>query len=208
MGDSSGYPADGGVEPWCDDIAMATEELASLSGVRCIGFVGMRVGALLAVQALASGRTQSFDVKRLVLWDPVLCGDEFLRTAGALDRQFLNDPGRFPSTSRAELPPPLREPGETLVGYAFPPEIRRSLRSVDLTTVQPWPSVPTEFLLSEPSHECNVLATKLGADGLTVQHRVVDRTEGAWNSYERHEHALQAGLMVPAIVTSLSGIQT
>jgi acyl transferase domain-containing protein len=205
MGESWGYPTDGGAEAWCDDVAGAIKELASLSGVRRMGLVGTRVGALLAVATMASERARGYAIEHLVLWDPVLCGEQFLRTAGALDSQFLNDPGRFSWIARAELPLPPRESGDSLVGYAFPPEIRRSLRSLDLRTMKAWPKVPTSVLLSEPSHECAKLIEKLGVEGIAAEARVEERAEGDWDNYQRHERALQAGPMASAIVACLSG---
>jgi hypothetical protein len=204
MGESWGDSADGGVEVWCDDIVAALDELATLSNIRRIGIVGMRVGALLAVQSIVTGRTRQFDIKRLVLWDPVLCGDDFLRSASTIDRKFLNDPGRFHQIERAELPLPPRISGDTLVGYAYPPKVRESLRLVNLTTIHPWPKVPTDFLLSSANDSCNMLAAKLGEAGLKARCQVVARTEGAWDNYERHERALQAGGMVAAAVSALT----
>jgi len=204
MGESWGYPVDGGVEAWCDDIVIALEELASLSGTRRVVLVGVRVGALLAVHAASSGRLRNFEFEQLVLWDPVLSGDEFLGNAIALNDEFVNDPGRFPWIGRSELTPAPRRSGDSLLGYAFPPEIRRALRSVDLRGVQAWLATPAAFMLSEAHNECKRLVAQLQSTGSSkAQYRVVERSEGAWDNYARHERALQAGGMVPAIVSCI-----
>jgi pimeloyl-ACP methyl ester carboxylesterase len=73
-GDSWGETTDGRVSVWLDDIATAAEELRALSGRHEIHLVGLRLGALLAASAAARGA----GFGRLVLWDPLVSGDEWV----------------------------------------------------------------------------------------------------------------------------------
>ncbi len=204
MGESWGNPEDGGAELWCDDIWIAMDELIRRAGSSHISVVGLRLGAPLAVRALSMKKLDC-TVASLVLWDPVLDGGEFLQNAVNMNDQLLNDMGRFPWIRRSELKLPPRQSGEELIGYSFPPEIRRSLRGLDLRRIDPWPAVKkTVILLSEARPEVESLASDLNRKGVTAHVQVVDRAEGAWDDYGRHERALQAGRMAQVIASTLS----
>jgi uncharacterized protein len=74
-GDSSGADGEGSLEDWRKDILMATDELRSLSGATRISLVGLRLGATLAAQASLGMRKV---VDKLVLWDPITDGGEYI----------------------------------------------------------------------------------------------------------------------------------
>lgn len=60
---------------WLDDVGVAIEELREMSGVSQISVVGLRLGALVA----AAASTMRSDISRLVLWDPILSGADYVR---------------------------------------------------------------------------------------------------------------------------------
>jgi len=72
-GDSGGDTREGRPPVWLADIRLAVDHLRELAGVRRVVLIGARLGGLLAACAEARG------VSRLLLWDPVLGGDEYLR---------------------------------------------------------------------------------------------------------------------------------
>ena len=118
-GDSFGESVDGSLDMWTDDIGAAVAELRDLAGVRRIAIVGMRLGATLAMRAIAEGVRAS----RLVLWDPIVSGEDYVR---ALDRAEDTRLGMlyFPE-------PNVRVPGEVM-GYPFPDEVRNATSRINL----------------------------------------------------------------------------
>jgi pimeloyl-ACP methyl ester carboxylesterase len=79
-GDSDGDDNDADMETWIDDVQRAAEELASRGGGRQISLFGIRWGGTIA--ALASDRLQTTPA-RLVLWDPLIDGAQYLRDLAA-----------------------------------------------------------------------------------------------------------------------------
>jgi pimeloyl-ACP methyl ester carboxylesterase len=72
-GDSNGEMDEVTPQEWVEDIGTAVDELRELAGPVSLTVVGLRLGGLLAGVA-CHGRA---DVERLVLWDPVLSGDDY-----------------------------------------------------------------------------------------------------------------------------------
>ncbi|HVN98770.1 MAG TPA: alpha/beta hydrolase [Steroidobacteraceae bacterium] len=119
-GESAGDIGRGQFLRWLRDVDLALEELAGLAGTGGIAVAGVRVGALLAATALA---TVHRAVHRLVLWDPVERGAEFM---AALEAQHRRQLGR-------RRPAPAGH--EDLLGYRFPADLRRNLAFTDLREV-------------------------------------------------------------------------
>jgi alpha-beta hydrolase superfamily lysophospholipase len=116
-GESAGDVGKGQFLRWLRDVDTALAELTDLSGADRLAVVGIRIGALLAATALATVRTP---VRRLVLWDPVVSGAEYM---AALERRHQRRfRGRRPSTDAMD----------NLLGYRFPADLRRNLRFTDL----------------------------------------------------------------------------
>jgi alpha-beta hydrolase superfamily lysophospholipase len=86
-GNSAGGAADPGrVAAWILSISRAIVEARRLAGTQHVALVGVRAGALLALQAAASG-----GVARLVLWSPFQSGRAFVRELTALSRLSHED---------------------------------------------------------------------------------------------------------------------
>ena len=203
LGDSAGEFEDASVDRWCEDVACALDELGALSGARDLRLVGLRFGAALAVHSQARPATRR-RVGGLVLWDPVLSGEEFLDTADRLHAAFVRDASRFPRLAH-EPGGPATEPGDDRLGYAYGERLRRDMRRVDLRDPLAWPALPVRFVLSEPHPGVELL---LGA----LQQRVpsaasvhVPGMDGEWSSYARHELTLRAGRVVKAVVDDVCG---
>jgi pimeloyl-ACP methyl ester carboxylesterase len=74
-GDSAGEDIDANLDAWRDDVRAAHAELQRRAGVPRMTWFGMRLGALIAQHA-ARGGVSGLD--RLVLWDPVIDGRDYL----------------------------------------------------------------------------------------------------------------------------------
>lgn len=72
-GDSSGDMEDFKADDWLQDIEVAIDELRDMTGVENVSLVGLRLGGLLA--GIVSSRKK---IHRLVLWDPVIGGNEYI----------------------------------------------------------------------------------------------------------------------------------
>jgi pimeloyl-ACP methyl ester carboxylesterase len=74
-GDSAGEDIDMNLDEWHDDVRAAHAELQRRAGVPRVTWFGMRLGALVAQRASAGGAP---GLDRLVLWDPVIDGRDYL----------------------------------------------------------------------------------------------------------------------------------
>lgn len=97
-GDSPGEDAQVDFHGWQDDVRAAHFELGRLSGAPAISWLGLRLGAAAALNAAARGDCPRLD--RLVLWDPVLDGRDYLDLIRArhLEWEFEGS-GRTPDLS-------------------------------------------------------------------------------------------------------------
>jgi len=128
-GDSRGAFFDFGVEDYLEDIERAQKELERISGTRCRGLMGLRLGASLA--AVAAARCdRELD---LVMWEPVLDGvryrDSLLRIAIANELVHHGGHGQ----TRDELRRRITEGGSVAVdGFELKERMFESLASIDL----------------------------------------------------------------------------
>lgn len=76
-GDSAGDLREAKLEDWRSDIGLALEELREASGIDRASLVGLRLGASLAAE-VASRSASGID--GLMLWDPVVSGQAYLRS--------------------------------------------------------------------------------------------------------------------------------
>ena len=120
-GDSSGASDEGTVEQWLLDIALAVEELRESSGMARVSLLGLRFGATLA--AVAASRNPAID--RLVLWDPIVSGADYLNELARRNRHFMEGRAR----PRGWV---LSDPPEEVLGAPLPPSLRSSIAELDL----------------------------------------------------------------------------
>ena len=75
-GDSAGEMLDASLAGWQADIETAIDELKDTTDATRIGLVGLRLGGTLAAAVAARRRK---DVDSLMLWDPVVSGEGYLK---------------------------------------------------------------------------------------------------------------------------------
>ncbi len=89
-GDSAGKRQDGDLVSWCEDAAIALDELRDMSGYATAATFGIRLGAVIAWR-LAQQRE---DVHQVVMWDPVVNGARYLsdlaKAQAEIDRWSLS----------------------------------------------------------------------------------------------------------------------
>jgi len=74
-GDSWGKCGDAELSRWIADTGLAIEELKVMSGIARVDLLGLRLGAFVAGRTAASRS----DIRRLILWDPVIDGRSWVR---------------------------------------------------------------------------------------------------------------------------------
>ena len=89
-GDSFGQLIDGTISDWAEDIKLAMQEGRDLTGCSAIRILAVRASALLACKAVGTGN----DLERLVLWDPMFDGAQYLqflmrKQAAMLEKHFF-----------------------------------------------------------------------------------------------------------------------
>ena len=98
-GDSAGEMVDADLAGWETDIELAIEELRDMVGSARVTLIGLRLGATLAARVAAR---RPGDVDRLVLWDPIQSGLEYLASLGVAAAPAASGPAMavhgFPMT--------------------------------------------------------------------------------------------------------------
>jgi alpha/beta superfamily hydrolase len=189
-GDSAGDPPADALTRWTADIQRAAGELRELSGLRKIALVGFRLGAVLAVRASAAG----FAASDLVLWEPVIHGEAYLR-------QLTRAQDRFVHALR--YPVDMSRSPDELLGFHLPPRLRAEIASIDLTA-GPF-GKPGRVLVAdaEARPESERLVAAMTAQGIPVTREQVDDT-GMTVVYDTQAETLLAHRILDAIVSFLA----
>jgi pimeloyl-ACP methyl ester carboxylesterase len=119
-GDSAGEREDGTLDTWCEDAALAMEELRDMSGCTRMTVVGVRLGAVVGWRLARA----SEEVDQVVMWDPVADGSTYVR-------ELLETQEKVDRWSLSKAPP--RPPGERvldLLGYPLTASMRCSIEAV------------------------------------------------------------------------------
>jgi len=133
VGDSAGEHDVHSMERWSEDLGLAIEELCSLSGVKRVDLIGLRLGALLAAQEASKNKY----VKRLVMWEPMLSGQVFIDEMIAfIDRKGSSESDFFESSGALHFH-----------GYTFSSAALESIGSLKLDQFQ-WTNKPKVMTLS------------------------------------------------------------
>jgi pimeloyl-ACP methyl ester carboxylesterase len=122
-GDSAGDMTEAGLAGWEADIRTAMSELLDITGAKQVSLVGLRLGAALAANvAVAAGAK----VSSLVLWDPVLSGEEHVR-----ELHVESPPG-----VKGIKPPPIRPwedgGGHDILGFPLTDQMASEMKTLDL----------------------------------------------------------------------------
>jgi pimeloyl-ACP methyl ester carboxylesterase len=120
------------ISDWVEDVALAVREGLDLSGSSVVRLLGVRAGALLACRSVGA----CSNVQRLVLWDPVPDGANYLRAMHRMQVTILEG---HHCLSRAESREALHE-------YAGHRLSERMLEEFRLLDAGAYANVPTSKL--------------------------------------------------------------
>ena len=191
-GDSSGDVEDASIPQWIADVVTAIHELRTSRELREVSLIGLRLGATLA--ALAAAECQRVD--RLVLWEPVIDGREYVATQRALHRAWVDEEVR---DGRKML-----SADDELLGYRLTDRLRRDLENVSLWSLAKVPAPYIYVLSQRPSREYERLAEQLRAKGARVDTNCVDGPK-IWSRTPSMDEAFVPNGAMQAIVTWLAG---
>lgn len=191
-GDSTGDEGVDELATWREDIAIAARELLELSGAPRVSLVGVRLGGTLACVAAGVLRPS-----RLVLWDPVVSGAEFVDLLETLHRASLADLDRF----RAPRTVITKEDEELLLGFRISQHLRRDLRGLNLLDGQTVGGAKA-LIVSEESSQYAALRAQLERGGGRLAYHVIP-PPGGWDRLDRVEMVLMPYATLQAIVTAL-----
>jgi len=129
-GDSASPPDGVSIEQWVADTAFATEELRETSGAEKIAVFGFRLGATIA--ALHAAESGAAKTEALVLWDPVMNGDDYLAELRQLQETWLAR--SLPQISATK---PWDEGREGYLGFPIEKKLGDSMKRIDLRKIKP-----------------------------------------------------------------------
>jgi alpha/beta superfamily hydrolase len=184
-GDSSGSSRDASIGRWVEDVSSAAAELHAFADH--VDVVGVRHGATFAALACSAGLT----VDRLVLWDPVVGGDDYVTALEAMHAEML--------ATRRGGPVAVGVVGDELLGFPYPEPLRRELRGLDLRTI-PLPHTATFTFVSQARPEYEALAA-VAPDA--VRYEVVEDV-GGWDELASSYSSLLPARL-PARIAELLG---
>lgn len=189
-GDSAGSLDDVSLATWQENIAQAEAELKDLSGSRDITLIGLRFGATLA--AMHSSRS----LKKLVLWDPVINGQDYISRLHEMHQSALTDVDRFPIPRQWD-----RESDENeLLGFKLPEVLRQELLGASISTDRDDDSVDIKMIVSEETTDYNAFKSKFEPDGGKMYLEVVSGP-GDWYQLEKLEDMLMPAEILKKIVS-------
>lgn len=180
-GDSEGDCTLGRVSAWIEDVRAADREVRRRSGATHVTWVGLRLGASLAL--LAADRDASAP-RHLVLWDPVTSGAAYLEEmarahVGFLAHVFRLKPARV---VRARGIQALNQMPE-LVGFELTPELRAEIESIDLAQPRKVSATRVTILGDQSPEVYAPLRAMLAGAGITPDYTPVE-ADAPWDSEE------------------------
>lgn len=193
-GDSAGDETDASLARWTADVEVAAAEALRRSGAEGICLAGGRLGAALALAA--AGRIER--ARRLVLWDPVADGGEYL---AELEREHARMLATAHVTERAA-------PGDSgegeILGFPLPASLRR-----EIGEVRPGATVPTglaSVLILESAEQpgTGALARRLAGEGIRVDRRPAEG-EPPWTWVQDPARAVLPRAAIESIADWIDG---
>jgi pimeloyl-ACP methyl ester carboxylesterase len=185
-GDSAGESDSGTMAQWAADIGTAIDELKDTAEVTRVSLVGLRLGAALAALAAAPRD----DIDCVVLWDPIVRGDQYLREL---------------RTSRVGDHSGVAEGGGgvlSIMGFPIPPALRGELERFSLLAVGAPAGSQRHVIVSRDLPEYAEAGAHQPPGIGRVSYEAL-LSEGSWNEVDQYGGALIPQRLIQGIVAYL-----
>jgi pimeloyl-ACP methyl ester carboxylesterase len=163
-GDSAGEDEEANIEQWMSDIDSAVREVKQRSGAGRVSLIGLRLGA--ALEALVAEQHGGFE--RLVLWEPVINGADYLAELAERHQDrlsyFLAD---------IKLAQPHEYPSE-LMGFGISKAFIDALSKINLLTLTQKSTQQALIIESQPQPGSQTLQEHLNKLGIPTQYLQVE----------------------------------
>ncbi len=188
-GDSSGALAEATFDTWTNNITTAVDELRELSGINNISIISLRMGALL------SSLSNIKNIENVILWDPVLDGNRYIKELQNMHEVMLDDLDRFPVPRKnVEI-----EGYTELLGFTLPDLLLNSIKTAKFDNKIIANSRKIHFISSEENKEAKDLSVMLINDNNDVEYHLIE-DDGDWLDLTRIEETLIPNKIVNVIV--------
>jgi hypothetical protein len=173
-GNSTGAETDTTIASMCEDATLATERILSLCTARRVGFFGVTLGAIVAVN-LAGG----YEGAPIALWDPVLEGRRYFRNLIRAQRIIaMNQGGR-------DVAAPADGGGDVIsvAGYSISRKLYESVMSVRLVEnlgIAPRPILLLTFGERRAGGAKEEAAASWRTHGFVVDEHSIEGREAWW----------------------------
>lgn len=179
-GDSAGQGVDADVDTWLDDIDWALDELRDTSLCDRVSVLGLRWGATLAALACS----ERDDIEHVVLWDPIVSGEDFLNAATGVVR---------PETTVG------------VEGFPFSPKLCGSMAEIDLRERFPEMSgTKVTVLVADDREDYRSLFSSIQGRGIAGEYEFVP-SPADWSRADPYGDALIPQEIIQVAINLLRG---
>lgn len=192
-GDSAGDGEEALLEQWLEDVTIAIEELKDTTGVEKVSLIGLRLGAALAALA-AEGRE---DIERIVLWDPVVSGSDYV------DELLAGSADSGSETPPSSAPRPICQGTVGVMGFPISEELRAGFDTIDLRNLRGDPAREVLLFASSERIEDSRLRDALVKQGTSISYHHIP-SPGNWNEVDNFGSALLPQAIIQGIVGSMT----
>ena len=189
-GDSASDIDDISLRDWTTDILVAVEEVRTCFHHSSVSLVGFRLGAALAAVAAAG----CSEVDRLVLWDPVVEGSEYVARLQACHREWFQDLVRVLPRAR------LLSVDDELLGYRFTERLKTDIVSLSLRSLTRCPARDVLIITQEKKSDYSALAGHLQKLGARVEIKLVE-SPSIWSMLPGMQKGLVPNRVLQQIVS-------
>jgi pimeloyl-ACP methyl ester carboxylesterase len=184
-GDSAGESDEGDPHRWQRNVGQAIAELRDNADLDSVSLVGLRFGGSLAMLAAA----ERDDIDRVVLWDPVIRGRDFLdEILEVADPPCADDP----------------DSGTLgVLGFPLTRVMREQIGKVDLFDCKPTSVGEVSLIVSSEDDGARALRQALADRGAQASYVCIP-SAGSWNEVDNFGGALVPQEIIRGIVEQLS----
>lgn len=197
-GESAGQDEDGTLAHWRNDIVLAQTELGLRTRATQTVWLGVRLGATLAMMASALSPTVP---NRLVLWEPLLDGPSYLKELGEAHLAQTYDP-----YIQSKCPP--QEVHDEIIGFGIGPTWLGEMKTLSVKDLNPASKADCIHISTKVSTQANELAQQQLAKGQPWRHLTAPGPDIAWHVEEANGAALAPPELLRLLIASVKGEAT